>query len=217
MCFKNTDLFYLFSSRWGSLDCSLDMWSRHLVLNRAYTSGWDGTCWLFIPNRAGWDCKHKPWRVHYLLKGRAGEANMLLEKPQRSFSHKLAQECVPYPPQCPVKARSLPTIHRASQKILMVMDGAVYFSLLREGLTITECSDNRLAQGWAESHYWWYRCEYHHSTPSSAHTSACAGQLYVSKWSGVWASGQEGAFLLRRADSEDDTRNGVKGVQAVSI
>lgn len=114
------------------------MWSRHLVLNRAYTSGSDGTCWLFIPNRAGWECKRKPWRVHYLLKGRAGEANMLLEKPQRSFSHKLAQERVPYPPQCPVKARSLPTIHRATQKILMVMDGAVYFSLLREGLTITE-------------------------------------------------------------------------------
>lgn len=63
---------------------------------------------------------------------------MLLEKPQRSFSHKLAQERVPYPPQCPVKARSLPTIHRATQKILMVMDDAVYFSLLREGLTITE-------------------------------------------------------------------------------
>lgn len=28
----STDLFYLFSSGWGSLHCSLDMWSRHLGL-----------------------------------------------------------------------------------------------------------------------------------------------------------------------------------------
>lgn len=49
-------------------------------------------------------------------KGRAGKANMLLEKPQRSFSHKLAQERAPYPQQRPVKARSLPTVHRATQK-----------------------------------------------------------------------------------------------------